>query len=126
MTRERTGCVVLVAALIAGMAGFVWRLSAKAAHLQSERIRVHGIVANGMDISAAQALLKVKGYQLAYETPIRPTASDYVQQLVVIGDRRPTPLDTFFYTTGWRNPFPNESPYVVIDAGPDGIIVRVD
>jgi len=100
----------------------------EAKQIRTERASVHDLVAVGHNISDAQRILRAKGYALLYEDPIHPTqAKDYLQQLVVIGETTPTASDTFFYvTTGGANPLRKESPYVVIEAGNDGIITRIE
>ncbi len=100
----------------------------EARQIRTERARVHDLVSVGHTIADAQRILTEKGYTLLYEKPIHPTqAKDYVQQLVIIGDTQPTASDTLFYvTTGGANPLRKESPYVVIEAGNDGIITSIE
>ncbi len=100
----------------------------EAKQIRTERASVHDLVAVGHNISNAQRILIAQGYPLRYEKPIYPTqAKDYVQQLVIIGETNPTASDTFSYvTSGGENPLRRESPYVVIEAGNDGIITRVE
>ncbi len=114
-----------IACIIAGCAGCAML---EARQIRTERARVHDLVAVGHDIADAQRILKEKGYALLYKEPIHPTqAKDYVQQLVIIGETNPTASDTFFYvTTGGGNPLRKESPYVMIEAGNDGVITRVE
>ncbi len=92
------------------------------------RDHVHTLVSEGQDIADAQRILRDKGYRLLYDKPRHVTqAKDYVVQQVVIGDNRIKPSDTFFYAlTGGRNPLRKESPYVMIEAGNDGIITKVE
>ena len=127
MKNRTTIVVVTTLAIVCIIAGCAGCTMLEAKQLRSERVCVHELIAVGQHISEAQRILTEKGYALRYGEPIHPTkAKDYVQQLVIIGETQPTASDTFFYvTTGGRNPLQKESPYVVIEAGNDGIITRV-
>jgi hypothetical protein len=123
--RITIGIALGIACIMAGCAGCAML---EARQIRAERDRVHGLVAVGHSFFDAQRVLKEKGYALLYKEPIHPTqAKDYVQQLVIIGETQPTASDTFFYvTTGGANPLWKESPYVILEAGNDGIITRVE
>ncbi len=114
-----------IACIIAGCTGCAM-LQTK--HLRAERARVHQLVTVGQTIESAQAALRSNGFVLFYESPVDLLKDGTVfQQLVRISKTGPTGDDTFFYTiTGGKNPFRKESPYVVIEAGADGIITKVE
>jgi len=95
--------------------------------LRQERAKVHQLVQPGQPIADAQARLVARGYKLAYNEPIYPTLDkDYQHQLVIIGQTQPSALDTLCYIMDWQNPLSPGSPYVVIDADTEGVILRVE
>lgn len=99
----------------------------KADEAKRNRERVNNLIQVGDQILEAQHILTEEGFTLVYEEPIHPTGpEDYLQQLVVIGDTRHSPAETFFYvTTGGAGPIKKESPYVIIEAQNDGIITVI-
>lgn len=97
-------------------------------HLRSEKSKIYSLVSVGQNINDAEMTLRQAGYKLTHATAIHVTKNkDYVQQIVQIGDGLPTASDTFFYTiTGGDNPLRLESDHVVIEAGNDHIITKVE
>jgi hypothetical protein len=128
MKKRSTALFAMTLALACIISGCSGCAMFKANRIRTERASVHDLVAVGHNISDAQRILIAQGYALRYEKPIHPTqAKDYVQQLVIIGETNPTAGDTVFYvTSGGKHPLRRESPYVVIEAGNDGIITRVE
>ncbi len=130
MARRKTivGMIgAITAVCIIGIIITTWRVSAARAELADAKARVRHLVNPGQSLGDAEQKLSDLGYVLLYEQAIYPTLQrDYVQQIVVVGDARRSKLDSICYAVGILNPLNAGSPYVVIDASPDGTIIRIE
>lgn len=124
MTRRITIASVLITCIIA-CASCVTLQTTK---LRSEKAKVYSLVSVGQNIHEAEGILRNAGYKLTHSTAKHMTKNkDYVQQIIQVGSVSPTASDTFFYTiTGGNNPFRLESDYIVMEAGNDGVITKVE
>jgi len=103
----------------------IWQDDAEA---RRNRTHVHEMISVGQDLYAAEVLLKNAGFKLMYDRPITPTVNEnYLEQLVIIGETQSNGFETFAYIVGlaWMPFTHSESPYVVINAGLDGEIIKI-
>jgi len=107
------------------VAAIAWNVRVARTQLADAKARVYEMVDIGQSLPVVEQRLISQGYILVYEKAIYPTGPKYMQQLVKIGNTDRSVIDTFCYTVGIANPLSPGLPYVVIDASPDGRIIRV-
>ncbi|MEM6393231.1 MAG: hypothetical protein AAF797_10695 [Planctomycetota bacterium] len=129
MLLKRTICKGLIVAalvLMTVVAILVIRTAVARAELAETKAHVYSLISVGQPLEEAQKTLTQHGYELAYETPSSPTGDpDYTSQLVIVGDTSLSALDSYCYAAGISNPLSAGVPYVVLRAGPDGKIYRL-
>lgn len=121
--RLKVGAVLLV--LTAGLVALpAVSYALENRQLGAERARVHSLIRVGQTIGEAQAALAQRGFRFHGDVPTRFIS--YQQLLVIIGDTKPSMLDTVFYVVGGPNPLRTQSPYVVIAASLDGVVTAIE
>ena len=93
-----------------------------------EKQRLRSIVVVGQNLNYAEQILMDAGFRLEYTKLIKPTVNqDCLQQLVLVGPKKPNFFETIAYTTqiSWMPFTHSESPYVIINASLDGKITEI-